>query len=388
VPAPVRDVLLAIMARGLHPNGVGYVSYNTYPGCYIRRMVWEILRYHTEEFADPAEKIRQARELMKFLAAGQPTERGAIPALYSHELDGLLNDHDPRVLFHDDLGTVNDPVYFHEFVAHARAFGLRFVAEAEPNAMESRAFPPAVADVLNGLAARDPLHKEQYLDYLRLRRFRQTLLSPDGGAPREDPDPTRIGTLSVSGNPKPEVDAVDLSPGIPITFRAARDALIRTDLAIGKSALLVLAARWPGRIPFEELVRLAAAKLNRDVQMDDSEALGGLLSTAWMAGLVELNGHQPHYVETVSERPIASPIARLQVRSGPFVSTLLHTSMRFDDAPSRLLLQLLDGTRTRAEIASEVAQAFPPDQRPDPAALKAGLDRNLERLAKAALLVG
>jgi hypothetical protein len=62
--------------------------------------------------------------------------------------------------------------------------------------------------------------------------------------------------------------------------------------------------------------------------------------------------------------------------------------MRFDDAPSRLLLQLLDGTRTRDEIAVEVAQAFPPDKRPDPASLRAGLDRNLERLARVGLLVG
>jgi hypothetical protein len=107
-----------------------------------------------------------------------------------------------------------------------------------------------------------------------------------------------------------------------------------------------------------------------------------------MSGLVELNSHMPRYSETVSERPVASPLARLQVKSGPFVSTLLHNSMRFDDAPSRLLLQLLDGTRTHDEIATDVAQAFPPDKRPDRAALKAGLERNLERLAKAGLLVG
>ena len=33
-------------------------------------------------------------------------------------------------LFHDDLGVPNDPVYFHEFVAHAGRHGLAFVAEA------------------------------------------------------------------------------------------------------------------------------------------------------------------------------------------------------------------------------------------------------------------
>jgi len=63
-------------------------------------------------------------------------------------------------------------------------------------------------------------------------------LSPDGGTPREDPDPSRIETIFISGHPKPEAEPVDLAPGVPVTFRAARDALIRTDLAIGKAALL------------------------------------------------------------------------------------------------------------------------------------------------------
>src|SRR5262249_5125316 len=137
----------------------------------------------------------QAREMIKFLAAGQPKQPGPVPAMYASELDNLLNDHDPRVLYHDDLGTVNDPVYFHEFAAHAKRFGLRFVAEAEQNSMEARAFVPAVASALDGLADRDPLLKEQYLDFLRLRRFRQTLLSTDGRTPQKEPTPDRITPL-------------------------------------------------------------------------------------------------------------------------------------------------------------------------------------------------
>ena len=389
VPAPVRDAVLGLMARSLQPSGIGYVSYNTYPGCYIRRMVWEMMRLHVGSIDTPAGKMTGALELVRFLAAGRPQKKAdAALALLSPELEDILEDRDPRVLYHDDLGAVNDPVYFHEFAAHAKHFGLRFVAEAEPFLMETRGFPKEVASILNGLAARDVLLKEQYIDFLLLRRFRQTLLSPDGGTPREDPDPARIGGLFASGHPKPEAEAVDLSPGVAVTFRAARDALIRTDLAIGKAAMLVLAARWPGRVPFEELVSLSAQKLGREILAEDTDALARLLTAAWMAGLIELHGYLPRYSETVSERPVASPLARLQVKAGPFVSTLLHTSMRFDDAPSRLLLQLLDGTRTKEEIVTAVAQAFPPDKRPDPSTLRAGLDRNLERLAKAGLLVG
>jgi SAM-dependent methyltransferase len=386
VPPPVRDALLSLMSRSLRPTGVGYVSYNAYPGCYIRRMVWEILRYHTADIAESARKIDQARELVKFLAAGQPAERAVVPALFAHELDHLLNDHDPRVLYHDDLSSVNEPVYFHQFAAHALKFGLRYVAEAEPNAMEARAFPPQVAGVLNGLAARDPLLKEQYLDFLRLRRFRQTLLSIDGQTPRTEPDAAAVPALAVSGKPKAE--SVDLAAGVAVTFTAERGASARTDLPIAKAALVELASCWPKRIPFPDLVSRAVARLGRESTAEDNNRLAQFIATVWMAELVLLHGDLPRYADTVSERPIASPLARLQVRTGPFASTLLHTSMRFDDAPSRAMIQLLDGTRTRDEIASELAATFPPDQRPDPATLRAGLDRNLERLAKGGLLVG
>jgi hypothetical protein len=62
--------------------------------------------------------------------------------------------------------------------------------------------------------------------------------------------------------------------------------------------------------------------------------------------------------------------------------------MRFEDAPGRLLLQLLDGTHDREQIAAKVRESFPPEHRPDATALRDGLERNLERLAKAGLLVG
>ena len=104
--------------------------------------------------------------------------------------------------------------------------------------------------------------------------------------------------------------------------------------------------------------------------------------------MVALNGHNPRYAEQVSERPIASPLARIQLRTNPFASTLLQESMRFEDAPSRIMVQLLDGSRTSDQLALEIAAGFAPDQRPDPAPLKAWLERNLERLARGALLVG
>lgn len=386
VPPPVRDSVLATFARVLGPNGVGYVSYNTYPGCYLRRMVWEILRHHTEAVAEPAAKIREAVEMVKFLIAGQTADVPPARTAYRHELDHLLNNRDPSVLYHDELAAVNDPVYFHEFVAHAGRFGLRFVAEAETHSMEPQALPAAAA-ALNELAARDVLLKEQYLDYLRLRRFRGTLLARDGRPPQHRPDPARVTRLTVSGNVRAE-GTVDLAPGVEVKFCTGNEAAARTGSPLGKAALLTVGEEWPGRIPFPELLDLAAKRLGKAADPGEADVLARNLTASWMAGLVNFHGDHPHYARTVSDRPIASPLARAQMVAGPVATTMLHGTMRLEDAQSRLLVQLLDGTRDRDQLATELLPAFPQEDRPDPATLKDGLDRNLERMAKAGLLVG
>ena len=45
----MRDALFDLAARQLAPNGVMYVSYNTFPGCRVRQAAWDILRYHAAD---------------------------------------------------------------------------------------------------------------------------------------------------------------------------------------------------------------------------------------------------------------------------------------------------------------------------------------------------
>jgi hypothetical protein len=389
VPRPVRDGLLALLARALPRNGVGYVSYNTYPGGYVRRMMREIMQFHTAGSDAPAEKMRKAVEVARFLSAGRPADQpgDAALALLEPELKALTNGYDPRLLYHDDLGAVNDPVYFHEFAAHAAQFGLRFVAESRQHLMEIRGFPPAVAEPLKHMAARDVVQKEQYLDFLRLRRFRETLLSPDPAAPRGDPDPARIGGLAVSGDPKPEADPVELAPGAAVTFRTGKGASLRTESDVVKAALLELGERWPARLPFGDLLWAAANKLGRKPTPDDTNTLASVLTTVWMGGMVELHGHRPSYAATASERPVSSPLARRQLRAGTETITLFHTNIQFEDVVSRGVVLLLDGTRDLDRLTADLLDAFPPGQRPALDGFRATVERNVTRLARLGLLV-
>src|SRR5205085_7018233 len=101
VPAEVRDRLLAVCRDRLNPNGVAYVSYNTYPGCRQREMVREMLRYRVRQIEAPLERMAQARAFARLLAEGQSQPQTANPAL-AKELQEVLQ-HEDFLFFHDDL---------------------------------------------------------------------------------------------------------------------------------------------------------------------------------------------------------------------------------------------------------------------------------------------
>ena len=61
------------LSENLAPQGIAYVSYNTYPGWHMREMICHMMRYHADQFRDTDERIAQARALIDFLAGSVPT---------------------------------------------------------------------------------------------------------------------------------------------------------------------------------------------------------------------------------------------------------------------------------------------------------------------------
>src|SRR5215208_1269478 len=78
VPPAVRDKLLAICKANLTPEGVAYISYNTYPGGHLRQMMREMMLFHVRDIQEPDERIRQSRALISSLAQSKSE-----PDLYS-----------------------------------------------------------------------------------------------------------------------------------------------------------------------------------------------------------------------------------------------------------------------------------------------------------------
>ena len=186
VETAVQDKILQIASANLSPDGIAYISYNTYPGWHMRDMVRHMMRYHAGQFEEPAEQIEQARALLAFLASASQGS-GPYGELLTREVDRLGRAED-SYLFHEHLEQTNTPLYFHQFVERAERAGLQYLSEASVSDMLTSRFPESVAATLERISP-DILHLEQYMDFVRNRLFRQTLqceLPGVGEAPRAE----------------------------------------------------------------------------------------------------------------------------------------------------------------------------------------------------------
>src|SRR6185436_718710 len=253
VDAEVQEKILAIASRNLAATGVAYVSYNTYPGWHVRDMVRHMMRYHAGQFSEPREQVEQARALLTFLATAS-RDTGPYNQLLVGEAERLGRSPD-SYLFHEHLERSNSPIYFHQFIERAARAGLQFLSEAVVSEMLTSHFPALVAATLERISP-DLLHLEQYMDFVRNRQFRQTLLCHDACRPVRTLNPDVLDGLMLSSAAVADTAAPDLAPDVPVVFtNGSKRAQIASPST--KAALTILMERWPRAIDVTELCDLS-----------------------------------------------------------------------------------------------------------------------------------
>ncbi len=353
VPDGVREAIMALCARHLAPQGVAFISYNTYPGCHVRNIVRDMLRYHVHHAPDAATKISQSRALLKFMAEAQP-EEDEYGQMLRKEVDRVLT-HAPEHLFHDDLSEHNHPVYFHEFERHAQAHGLRFLSEAEYFMMQADQFPDATIQQLAALG--DNLSaRQQYLDFLRCRRFRQSLLCRAEVAADHQIRPQRLTEVFVTFCGKSNDETADPATNETMTFTGDHQSHVSTNHPLAKAALTLLTSCWPQALGYADILSGALQLLGREAQPEDNEQLLDILHGCYGRGLINLHLQPPRLTAQPSPLPTASPLARYQASiSGPLTSQL-HQTVFIEDTLVRRTIQLLDGSRSLAALTAQLQQ--------------------------------
>jgi methyltransferase-like protein/cyclopropane fatty-acyl-phospholipid synthase-like methyltransferase len=363
VPANVREKILDFCSKQLSPNGIAYISYNTYPGWHMRGMIRDMMRYHSGRFSKPKERIQQARALLDFMATSV-AQQGPYALLLKAELENIRTQQD-HYLFHEHLEEVNEPMYFHQFAEMAGTMGLQYLGEARLGTMVTGNFGPEIEKTLRVLAT-DQIQAEQYMDFLRNRMFRETLLCRSTLTPNWSVNPDLIRGLHIASGARPVPaegqSEINMNDESPVTFRTPGGMTLTTNRALLKNAVLVLLENFPATMTFEQLRKQARERLggatneNPLQPSEDAKLLAmGLLNCYLTSDMIELHGVPITFARTPGEKPMAIPLARLMAQRSPFLANRRHEVVRLSEM-DRYLIPMLDGTADRPQLVRQLTE--------------------------------
>jgi methyltransferase-like protein/cyclopropane fatty-acyl-phospholipid synthase-like methyltransferase len=376
-----QRAILNVAQRLLSPVGILNVSYNTYPGWHMRGVVRDMMRYHVSDFQTPREKIGQARGLLSFLVKYAKTHSEAYATLLKEEAK-VLEDRLDSYIYHEHLEEVNEPLYFHEFVRRADAAGLRYLADSSVATMVAQTFDESAAEILREAPL---LRREQYMDFLRARMFRSSLLCH----PDVRPDYTRanesLGKLHIAlkqpfaGRTATGDETVWKHPGGQLTTQSPIT-----------EAVELINSRQPGWVSVAELLDEISDEKQRQ-RLQDALMMG------FIKGVFNLADNPPSVCSTISEKPLCTPLSRLQAKASRNVTNRMHVDFKLQPQ-TRFLVGELDGTQTADDLAKKLGSAIQSgrfqvsrdgeDVSPDGGELLELVRGEFERLRLLAILVG
>jgi SAM-dependent methyltransferase len=330
VPGGVRDALMRLVRRRLAPGGVAYVSYNALPGDYVRLAIRHDLLFAVRDIPGRTARVEAAMRRLQAWPPASAKQTSFQRALA--EEAAVMRRRSAASLAHDELADVYHPVYLSDFADHCARNDLQIIAEADPVDFGDWIVAPDAP----GTNEHDVVGRAQQNDVAQIRFFRQSLLAPAGAKVRRRLEADVIGGMHVSSHARRGTGRrIECDGGI--SFDLNDPPLV--------AVLERLAALWPTTAPVASL------------GLDESR----LMALPWLYShnAVEFHAAPSRFVTAPGERPAASPLARMQAARGETrLTTLRHTMADVDDEFSRGFVATLDGTRTRAEIARDIAPHF------------------------------
>jgi methyltransferase-like protein len=271
--------------------------------------------------------------------------------------------------------------------------------------MVSTNFAPEIAKTLNEIGAHDILQMEKYMDFVRCRYFRQTLLCHSAVRLNRRIGPETLKGLHLSSQAAPDTAEPELDRSKTETFRTGRGRAVKCRSPLTKLALMALRREWPMPVAFDDLYTQVKAEAAKHGQTTDNESgenfFGGEMLTCMAAGVVEWRLAPPPFTAIVGRTPATTAAARLQATQGLSVSNLRGETVTLDELHRQLLMQL-DGTRNLAQLTDalmsfvqkgghtltrEGSQAPVTDEKEMRGLLASALEKALQNLAKKALLL-
>jgi len=366
IPPVVQDKLLQICHDNLSPNGVAYISYNAYPGCYPRDMIRNMMMYHVKNITNVDEKFTQLGKFLSLLL-GATGQRNDAYSQTLQSVSNLINRKNKSYVYHDYLEDNNRPCFFHEFVERAKQHQLQYLAEAEITGTRHIYASNLTKQLGNELTA---VEQEQYMDFIENRAFRSTLLCHNYVCLERNLVPKAIRQFYLRAAIKAESPEVDLSEGKDESFTNISDqsVVLNHISSLCKAAAVELSVTYPHQLTYDELLkrsyqRLVNAKVIKKVPKSISEQehrkIGDFLLHYYLLGRIEGRLQPWQVTTTVGKYPCLSPLTRLQIKQGSDVCNSWYEAYILESMNplAVYLAPYLDGLHNKEALVEKVLQA-------------------------------
>jgi len=361
VPDNVREHLVKLCHQHLKPNGIAYISYNTFPGWHLRMPIRDMMLYHSRNAKSPQEKLSQSIEMLRIMAAGLPDSSSLSESWLKQEVIQLLK-RSPSYIMHDYLEDNNSPVYFHEFMNHLSRYQLQYMADADLYTMLGSTLTEAAEAELDKID--ELVDYEQYLDFFYVRYFRTSLLCHDHVEINRDLDLERLHQYQFYAKLTCQQD-IDLYSTDAQEF--TDQSGMRFDIAhpMTKAALVELSYKYPNSFSWPELLSRARAvleKVGSTFADADSDALLGELFNLYVSKGLKLSITKREFRSDFSEYPRANILARIYGQHNRCcIASVHHASLQLDSL-EQFMLSLLDGSNSLDDIQRAVADKLEYDE--------------------------
>lgn len=355
----VRTAILGACNRHLSPNGIAYISYNVYPGWHFAEAPRDFMLYHTRNIDDldtlPAEAIKIVEWAHEALQDTTNHAHGTLIETYQYQLQDQLEragNRSASSLLHDELAPDNQPFYFHEFIDLAKTHGLKYLAESHFSSMMVHDFPDDVVDAMNDMSGEDLLRREQYMDFLRNRRFRQTLLVRDTVDLERGVSPNVVDKLFFSTR----ADPMESNDPHQLPTRFFIDGGLHFDAtnAATSAAMMVMREAAPRALSFGEI--LVGVREVLGIETIPIEQVNILVID--LLQLYSIHDYfitprlwRPNLPTAIPSKPKVWDVAQLLATYDEFTVNQLHQRVSLNNVELvHWLLPYVDGTRDYAAL--------------------------------------
>jgi methyltransferase-like protein len=235
--------------------------------------------------------------------------------------------------------------------------------------------------------------------------FRQSLLCSANHRINRHIDESRVEGAWFSGAFQTDITngVQDVDPNVEVTFKCSNGRSIKTKNAAFKALLFTLANAWPSSLSMKEIAESVSQKLSQVLVIGEQQQISipkvcaSFVVQLMVRGDIDFRFIPNRFTTNVSERPSVSALARYQATTGAAITTQRHQLLN-PDAISRLLIQVIDGTKTKEDLVDVVSQLIASGnlkvtvqngQNVDMSTIhRITVDKAIEQLRKNALLVG